>query len=53
VPLVGYGWLQLAAFRPGPFKAGGAPPVQLGALSLAVIALLAIFQLVLRPGISF
>jgi hypothetical protein len=50
--LVGYGWLQLAAFRPGPFKAGGTPPVQLGALSLAVVALLAIFQLVLRPGIS-
>jgi hypothetical protein len=53
VPLVGYGWLQLAAFRAGPFKAGGTPPVQLGALSLAVVALLAIFQLVLRPGISF
>jgi hypothetical protein len=53
VPLVGYGWLQLAAFRPGPFKAGGTPPVRLGTLSVSVVALLAIFQLVLRPGIPF
>ena len=53
VPLLGYGWLQLAAFGPGAVTAQGIAPVRLGPLLVAVTALLAIFQLVLRPGISF
>lgn len=53
VPLFGYGWVQLAAFYPGPAKAKGARPESIAALLLAAVALLAIFQLVLRPGISF
>jgi hypothetical protein len=51
--LVGYGWLQLAAFRPGSIQANGAPPIRLGTLSVGVVMLLGIFQLVLRPGIPF
>jgi hypothetical protein len=51
--LIGYGWLQLAAFRPGTVDADGRPPIQLGTLSVAVVVLLGIFQLVLRPGITF
>jgi hypothetical protein len=53
VPLFGYGWLQFAAFRPGIAKARGVRPVAVLPLLLAVAALLAIFQLVLRPGIAF
>jgi hypothetical protein len=53
VPLVGYGWLQLAAFRPGMIEPNGKAPIKLGTLSVAVVALLAIFQLLLRPGIPF
>lgn len=53
VPLFGYGWTQLAAFRSCDIKGQGTPPDDLLRLALAVIALLAFFQLVLRPGISF
>jgi len=53
VPLLGYGWLQLAAFRSGSIAAHGRAPVQIVPLSVAVAALLMIFQLVLRPGIPF
>jgi hypothetical protein len=53
VPMFGYGWVQLAAFRPGGAKARGKRPEAVVPFLLAVIVLLAIFQLVLRPGISF
>lgn len=53
VPLLGYGWLQLAAFRAGSIEAGGRAPLGVVPLLVAVAALLAIFQLVLRPGIAF
>jgi hypothetical protein len=53
VPLFGYGWLQLAAFRRADGHGRGAPPDAVMPMLLAVIALLALFQLVLRPGISF
>lgn len=53
VPLFGYGWTQLAAFRSGDIKGQGAPPANLVPATLAVVALLAFFQLVLRPGITF
>ncbi|HMI39863.1 MAG TPA: hypothetical protein VK485_01375 [Sphingomicrobium sp.] len=53
VALLGYGWLQLAAFRGGSVAAQGEAPVRLVPLLVAVAALLAIFQLVLRPGIAF
>ncbi|MDP9421607.1 MAG: hypothetical protein M3Q19_02020 [Pseudomonadota bacterium] len=53
VPLFGYGWMQLAAFRSGNIKGQGQPPAGLKPLALAAIALLIFFQLVLRPGISF
>jgi hypothetical protein len=53
VPVLGYGWLQLAAFRRSTIKAGGKAPLRLIPLLAAVVALLAIFQLVLRPGITF
>ena len=53
VPLFGYGWLQLAAFRPGSAKARGVRPESVMPLLIAAAALLAIFQLVLRPGITF
>lgn len=53
VPLFGYGWMQLAAFRSGDLKGLGAPPARLMPLALAAITLLAFFQLVLRPGIPF
>jgi hypothetical protein len=53
VPVLGYGWLQLAAFRPGQVTAQGEPPSRFAPLLVAVVALLAIFQLVLRPGIPF
>lgn len=53
VPVLGYGWLQLAAFRPGTIDAGGKAPLSVVPLLVAVAALLAIFQLVLRPGIAF
>jgi hypothetical protein len=51
VPMLGYGWLQLAAFQPGRVKAEDRAPVKLGALVVAAVALLALFQIVLRPGI--
>ena len=53
VPLFGYGWMQLAAFRPGAIKARGTRPESVLPLLAATAALLAIFQLVLRPGIPF
>lgn len=53
VPLFGYGWMQLAAFRPSDIKGRGAAPSQLGPLVIAAVTLLAFFQLVLRPGIRF
>lgn len=53
VPLFGYGWLQLAAFRPGDVKAKGARPDRVAPFFLMAVSLLAIFQLVLRPGITF
>jgi hypothetical protein len=52
VPMLGYGWLQLAAFRPGTVRAEGREPLNLGALSAAAVALLALFQIILRPGIT-
>lgn len=53
VPLFGYGWTQLAAFSPGRAKARGRRPEAVTPLLVAAGVLLAIFQLVLRPGISF
>jgi hypothetical protein len=53
VPVLGYGWLQLAAFRSGTVEAQGKPPLSLVPLLVAVVALLAFFQIVLRPGIAF
>jgi hypothetical protein len=53
VPLFGYGWLQLAAFRPGGAKTSGMQPTSLVPLIIAAVAMLAFFQLVLRPGIAF
>ena len=53
VPLFGYGWMQLAAFRSGEIKGIGGPPTRLAPLAFAALALLAFFQLILRPGISF
>jgi hypothetical protein len=53
VPLFGYGWMQLAAFSPGAIKARGTRPESVLPLLAACAALLAIFQLVLRPGIAF
>jgi hypothetical protein len=52
VPMLGYGWLQLAAFRPGTVEARGRAPMNLGGLLVAAVALLALFQIVLRPGIA-
>ena len=52
VPMLGDGWLQLAAFRPGAVRAEGREPVNLGGLLAAAVALLALFQIVLRPGIT-
>ena len=53
VPLFGYGWMQLAAFRPSDMVGKGRPPSAVMPMLLAAIFLLAIFQLVLRPGIPF
>jgi hypothetical protein len=53
VPMFGYGWMQIAAFYPGAATARGARPENIALLLLAVALLLAIFQLVLRPGITF
>jgi hypothetical protein len=53
VAMLGYGWLQIAAFRPGSIAARGKAPDRFGPLLAAVAALLAFFQLVLRPGITF
>jgi hypothetical protein len=53
VPLFGYGWVQWAALRPGTTQAGGRPATAYLPLLAATLALLAIFQLILRPGISF
>ena len=53
VPLFGYGWLQLAAFRPADAKARGPRPAGIYLYLFLAVVLLAIFQLVLRPGISF
>ena len=52
VPLFGYGWMQLAAFR-SEVRGRGEPPDKVLTLALAAAALLAFFQLILRPGISF
>ncbi len=53
VPLFGYGWLQLAAFKPAEANARGIRPKSVVPLFVAAVVLLAIFQLVLRPGITF
>lgn len=53
VPLFGYGWTQIAAFRPGGARARGSHPTAIVPLLIAAIILLAFFQLVLRQGISF
>lgn len=53
VPLFGYGWMQLAAFRSSDFSGNGAAPSRLVPLMIGVLMLLAFFQLVLRPGIRF
>lgn len=53
VPLFGYGWLQLAAFKPANAVARGIRPASVLSYAVMAIALLAIFQLVLRPGITF
>lgn len=53
VPLFGYGWMQLAAFRGDEISGRGDAPDGLLPLAVAAIALLAFFQLVLRPGIPF
>jgi hypothetical protein len=53
VALLGYGWLQLAAFRRSSAGAQGEAPDRLVPLLVAVAGLLAIFQLVLRPGVPF
>jgi len=53
VPLLGYVWPRLAASRSGAIVADGTAPVRLVPMLVAIAALLAIFQLVLRPGISF
>ncbi len=53
VPLFGFGWMQLAAFRSGHINGHGEPPNQVLLLALAAAALLTFFQLVLRPGIGF
>lgn len=53
VPLFGYGWLQLAAFKPANAKARGIRPEKFILLLFGAVALLVIFQLVLRPGITF
>lgn len=53
VPLFGYGWVQLAAFRASSINGRGAPPMRLFPLLVATLALLAFFQLVLRRGITF
>jgi len=53
VALLGCGWLQLAAFAAGPIVAKGKAPDRLVSLLVGAAGLLAFFQLVLRPGISF
>lgn len=53
VPLFGYGWLQLAAFKPAGARAKGIRPESVVPFFAGAVALLAIFQLVLRPGITF
>lgn len=53
VPMVGYGWAQIAAFRPGAARARGVRPEIVLPMLAAAVALLAFFQLVLRPGIMF
>jgi len=53
VPLFGYGWMQLAAFRRPSESAEGTRPDRLRAWLIATVVLLAIFQLILRPGIPF
>jgi hypothetical protein len=53
VPLFGFAWLQLAAVWPGRVSAFGRKPDRLLPLVIGAAALLAIFQLVLRPGIAF
>ena len=54
VPLFGFAWLQLAAIRPGGKPgADGAAPSRILPLLAACAALLAFFQLVLRPGVPF
>jgi hypothetical protein len=42
----------LAAFKPGDAKAKGARPDRVVPFFVMAVALLAIFQLVLRPGIT-
>jgi hypothetical protein len=52
VPMLGYGWLQLAAFRPHAIETRGRAPMNVAGLLVAAVALLALFQIVLRPGIA-
>lgn len=53
VPLLGFGWMQLAAVRAVHASGRELPPARLGPLVAATLVLLAIFQLILRPGIPF
>lgn len=53
VPLFGFAWLQLAAIWPGRSIGGGREPRQFILLAIGALALLAVFQLILRPGIAF
>jgi hypothetical protein len=53
VPLFGFGWLLLMSFRAKTQPGWPGPPGRLVPLQIACIILLAIFQLVLRPGITF
>ncbi len=54
VAIIGVSWMQAGAWRLSAIGGGGsAPGAPLAWLALAVIALLLVFQLVLRPGIDF
>lgn len=53
VSCVGIAWIQAGAWRVGDAKASGARIGAIGWIAAAVVALLLVFQLVLRPGITF
>ncbi len=53
VTIVGIAWIQAGAWRTGDAKATGAPVGAIGWMAAAVVALLLVFQLLLRPGIAF